>query len=79
MTKCSNVRLVTSCSILRRIGYWGDFSVPTGVTLVDDESCLLRNGFQGVFAVVHANGHRIGLVVVPAQTVHEKAFEVKVL
>ena len=53
-------------------------SVLVRCALEDGESRLLRDGFQGVFPAVHEDGQRLGLVVVPAQAVHEKAGEVEV-
>ena len=55
----------------------GNGSVPTGVALVDGEPGFLRDRRQGVFVVVHDNGRRLGLVVVPTQALHEKPREVE--
>ena len=43
-----------------------DVVVYAGVALVDGEPALLRDGLEGVFAAVDEDGHRLGLVVVPA-------------
>ena len=54
-------------------------SISVGAAPVDDETGLLRDGLEGVFAVVHPNCYRLGLVVVPAQALHEEACEVEAL
>ena len=57
MMRCSNARLATSLSILRRTAYWVIVVViAPGVALVDGEPRLFRHGVERVLSLVHPDG-----------------------
>ena len=77
MTRCSKASLATWLSILRLVGVLGNRSILTRGAPVDDEPRLLRDGLQGVGTIVHLDGERHGLVVAPAEALHEEISEVE--